>query len=83
MSTMHGCTEKEMHKAFDAIAPEDWKAPITIELTTDEMDAIGGWHTIREAIIHYTATTPVINMRPNFTNHITADGYRAGPAGDH
>lgn len=82
-SLIDGCTEGELHKAFDGVADAaDWRAPINNTLSHEALDDLGGWHTVYTAIRHFTATDPAITMGTE-SNHITADGYRAGPAGDY
>ena len=69
-----------MTTAFEAVEPKsDWRGEIDATLTLDEIDALGGLPTIREAVEHFTATSPV--MTHGLGNvRVQAAGYRAGPA---
>ena len=74
---------EQYRKAFEKVQnPRDWKAPIDAVVPLTEAD------TTIEAIEFYTATKARI-LRWQFMEdgragvHIQADGYRAGPAGDH
>lgn len=55
-----------------------WKDPIAFALREGEDESL-----LSEAIIHYTATVPEIIRGPGRVRVMVADGYRAGPAGDH
>lgn len=74
--------QRQMEKAFSAVQPKThWKDRIDATLTDAEASEAGGLDTIREAIIHFTATVPTITRGcGNF--RFQADGYWAGPAGD-
>jgi hypothetical protein len=70
--------QERMHDAFNAVAePNDWKAPIDT-IVPLEADV----ETIVEAIEFFTAAKAVVT-KDEFHFHITSDGYRNGPAGDH
>lgn len=83
-------SEAELKTAFEAVeTPGDWRAPIDAILTDAELIEAGGWWCVFEAVGHYTATEPKLASRPappddtstRFLHHITAVGYRNGPAG--
>jgi hypothetical protein len=69
--------------AFGLVAdPKDWKAPIGAYCSVDLKDVI------HDAVIHFTATRahfagPITGGPKRGLFWVTADGYRAGPAGDH
>ena len=76
----HGQTERTLNRAFNAVAnPNDWKAPIkTAHVKGVDLQATCA------AIVYYTATWPKIDYCPATGGFwVSADGYRAGPAGDH
>lgn len=74
-----GFSPAELAGLFDSVKdPVDWRAPIRANVHPML------WPGIREAIIFYTATEPrVVGGTPDGRLTIEADGYRAGPAGDH
>ena len=73
--------QQRLQTAFDAVAdPKDWRAPIDTTLELSELDAVGGFYFIKQAVEHFTGTTPTLcfgigNVR------VQAIGYRNGPAG--
>lgn len=75
--------QKALQQAFDRVKnPQDWKAPISANVLDSQMDI-----TIK-AIPHFTATHARFvqvgrNDKGEAIFHVTAPGYRAGPAGDH
>lgn len=82
-----------LRKAFDAVSPAlhprrggDWKDPIDHTILATEAVGVGGVNLIREAIQHFTATVAEVH-RTDIDGarayRFEADGYRAGPAGDH
>lgn len=81
-----GYRESELIEAFNRVKnKEDWKAPIRAVLgpTTEAELAL-----IEYAIQFYTATTARVTHKVDANGTVTAtlieaDGYRAGPAGDH
>lgn len=68
--------EQRLSDCFDAVAnPDDWRAPIdAIVEAVDLNDTI-------QAVIHYTASTPIIVDDGPGKYRLYAQGYRAGPAG--
>lgn len=78
-------TDSELHRAFDAVTnPLDWRGPINVTIEREHLEEIGGWPIVRQAIEHFTATTPKLLVNPpRRIAYIRAAGYRAGPAGDH
>lgn len=77
--------QARLTKAFDLVCDHgDWKRPIDALVFDMDLDAVGlTVEDVREAVIHFTATVPVVR-HPSFACwRFTAIGYRAGPAGDH
>jgi hypothetical protein len=74
----HNVYHEEMVEAFDLVAdPDDWKAPV--DGFIDEVDLVA----VAAAVTYFTATVARATPGPiPGRYHITADGYRAGPAGD-
>lgn len=81
-----------MEKAFELVKPSgDWKAPIDLcvseeALKTLDPDTGKALADVCEAVDFFTAT--IATVRPTVTPNgiswrVMADGYRAGPAGDH
>ncbi len=69
--------QAELDAAFDLVkSPTHWKDPI--EAVINEADVA----VVTAAIIHFTATTPEFFFKGSRC-YVIADGYRAGPAGDH
>lgn len=69
---------EEMVEAFDLVVDtDDWKAPV--DGFVHEVDVA----VVSEAVSYFTATVAKVEPGPTPGRfHITADGYRAGPAGD-
>ncbi len=65
-----------LQECFDNVAPaDDWRGAINaIVPALDVLDTV-------KAIIHYTATAPIIVEHGPGTFRVVAAGYRAGPAG--
>jgi len=75
-----GFTEKALEAAFKLVADKDhWKNPIDIVIARPDM----GLEVIDKAVEFYTATAPVFTPVNGNLVHVEADGYYAGPAGDH
>lgn len=79
-----GITSAMLDDAFARVHdPDDWKAPIAAIIRASELPLV------TKAIEYHTATTvKVVDSWRPFKNRepllaITAQGYRAGPAGDH
>jgi hypothetical protein len=76
--------QAELTAAFDLVEPSThWKDPIDAVVP-----ATADLELIQEAVIHFTATTPTFTRCPSGDPtdcriRVQADGYRAGPAGDH
>ena len=72
-------TYADMEQAFGEVAnPDDWKAPIDCCVAWERVPLVVA------AIEFYTATVPTVDaLISNMTCRLRADGYRAGPAGDH
>lgn len=74
---------KKLEQAFDRVKdPRDWKAPIAANVLSSQLDITC------EAIANFTATVARFrlageNDAGQLIYHVTAPGYRAGPAGDH
>lgn len=68
-----------LERAFSAVHdPDDWKAPIEVWVAGEAVLAVC------EAIRFYTATEPKVALDVTRMRYlVTAEGYRAGPAGDH
>jgi len=47
--------------AFEAIAPDNWKAPIDYTMTVDRVNKLGGLEMIEAAIVFYTGSRPVFS----------------------
>lgn len=67
----------------------DWKDPVDATVTAEGLGVLGyrdvraAIKNIEEAVAFYTATeAKVVPCGPGMWR-VTADGYRAGPAGDH
>jgi len=81
----------KMEKAFELVKPADWKAPIDLcvseeALKTLDPDSGKALADVCEAVDFYTATIATVRPAPTPAGmawRVTADGYRAGPAGDH
>ncbi len=65
----------DLSRAFDLVAPQDWRGPIAAEICP-EARAITA-----EAIAFYTAPQAHFSALPNGLLRVTAIGYRSGPAG--
>lgn len=64
--------------AFNSVCdPDDWKAPIDAFVPIELLDR----DLVERAIIHFTATTPTFAENGSGDVHVTAAGYREGPAG--
>ena len=81
-----GFEEADIRAAFEKVAdPNDWKGPIEAIIRGEEIPLVAA------AIEFFTATPATVavgNMNLSeglgFIPYVvTADGYRAGPAGDH
>jgi len=71
-------TEAELETAFKLIEPHThWKDPIDTMIRVEDFDRA------RAACQFYTATTLKIVCGHGCLLRVKADGYRAGPAGDH
>ncbi len=69
--------QEELDAAFDKVKnPTHWKDPI--EAVIDEADTA----IVTAAIIHFTGTVPEFVFEGSQC-YVVADGYRAGPCGDH
>ena len=84
-----GFTHRQLTVALDRVTdPEDWKAPIWCFVTVKDAAEVG---LIGAAIDFFTATKPVITTIVAIGGGkdgkgvflFEAQGYRAGPAGDH
>ena len=87
-----------LRHAFELVQdPTDWKAPIdrTASLLTvglwlpegPDRATVGAYRAaglalVKEAVIHFTGTTPVIVRLDVDRIHVKAWGYRLGPCGD-
>ena len=70
-------TPEQLDAAFDMVKnPTHWKDPI--ETVIDDAHIA----VVEAAIIHFTATIPEF-FHDKGQTYVVADGYRAGPAGDH
>jgi len=70
----------ELQAAFTAVAdPQDWRRPIRTFIDAADLEIT------KEAVAFFTATTLKVAATCPGTGRlaIAADGYRAGPAGDH
>jgi hypothetical protein len=79
----HKFSVDAMQAAFSRVQdPEDWRAPIKATVETWNFEDI---ELVLDAIRFYTATEPIWFAHGRGENgyrfQITADGYRAGPAG--
>ena len=75
-----GYTRQELNDAFAMVHnPDDWKAPINKAIPCHPVTMAK----VREAIMFYTATEAVFTELDDQRVCVQADGYRAGPAGDH
>lgn len=78
--TFEGYRVSELRAAFEAVAPkDDWKGPIDAVINTS-MFAV-----TRVAVRFFTATE-LYAVNPGSRSvevRVQADGYRAGPCGDH
>jgi len=74
-----GWTRKQLNDAFTRVQnPGDWKAPIRSKIERNDMDVS------RAAIWFFTSTAAVVHdIEGEDAVLILAEGYRAGPAGDH
>lgn len=76
-------THEQLHNAFKKVANyRDWKAPISRLIKASDLEIT------LQAIEFYTATKGRVEYRITDENgtevvHVTAPGYRMGPAGDH
>ena len=74
-------TVEQLSEIFDAVSdPDDWKAPIAAWIPASTYDAVGA------AVEFYTGTWIRVAGGPELGTGrilIEAEGYRAGPAGDH
>lgn len=76
--TYNNFTQEQLQEAFNRVRnPKDWKAPIDAVVRCQDLELIGA------AVQYFTATTITILERKAWLCRIAADGYRAGPAGDH
>jgi len=76
--TFEGYRVSELRAAFEAVAPkDDWKGPIDAVINTS-MFAV-----TRVAVRFFTATELLVKEQFGECYHVEADGYRAGPCGDH
>lgn len=73
-----GRSRAELTEAFDKVRDrKDWKEPIDAIILAEELG------NCLAAIEYFTATVAEYHHFGDGTTRITADGYRAGPAGDH
>ena len=72
-------TTEQLTAAFDKVKnPNHWKDPIDAVIDESERDLVS------EAIPYFTATPAFFSEGVvKGTLNVTAEGYRAGPAGDH
>lgn len=73
-------TRLELRQAFEAVqADSHWKDPIRATIRPEMLPLVAA------AVVHYTATELVVEKYDRASGLLTvrADGYRAGPAGDH
>jgi len=76
--------QARLTRAFNLVKPAThWKDRIDAVVDTATLVAIGSdMSELREAVIHFTATTPTMRHIAGGLIRVEADGYRAGPAGD-
>lgn len=77
---------EKMKAAFEFVAPKpDWRAPIKASVTKSMLKLYGlTIEDVEEAVGYMTATTAKVEtsvMAGLVTYHVSAKGYRAGPAG--
>ena len=77
--TFMGYKISDLRAAFEAVAPkDDWKGPIDAVINT-------GMFQITYAAVWFFTSTELRTVNPSKRSvqvRVTADGYRAGPAGD-
>lgn len=72
-------SDAEMRRAFELVEDKtDWKCPIDTILSPPVNEAL-----LSAAIGYFTATKPRFIPMAHGRVRVVADGYRAGPAGDH
>jgi hypothetical protein len=77
----YGERQTRFAKAFELVQnSEHWKNPIDKFVTTAQVRQVGGLDTIRQAVVHFTGTTPTIKVKVG-GYQISAVGYRNGPCG--
>lgn len=77
MPVYRGFAWNDLRKAFASVKDKaDWKAPISVQVKESRLELV------KAAIVYFTSTTAQVmpSTRKGYVL-VTADGYRAGPAG--
>ena len=75
-------SEPEMDAAFKRVCdPDDWRAPINCVIRLGPENDLRELELIAEAVMFYAANKVRFVRLKHRTYRVTADGYRAGPAG--
>lgn len=82
MSTSYEAMQAQMTKAFNLVQPAThWKDPIAAIVPYEKLFSAGVTiEDIRQAVVHFTATTARITEHGGYIE-VRAAGYRAGAAG--